>query len=421
MKLPKRLVVVGAGLLGGSVLASLQTRRGGLRLVAVSSDRTLEGLRSRDWCDDLHDYDGLAEACDEADLVLLCSPMSAIHVHLETVAASRDRLAARALVMDVGSTKSRICRMGFERFPDEGEDSPRFVGAHPMAGSEKSGLAAADPLLFQSALWVLCPPKDMAPSRLDPAKALILALGARGAILDPGQHDDCVARISHVPQIVSTALSAWAGSDERLSQAALALAAGGFRDMTRLALSSWDVWRDILATNPAPIATGLRETAQLLSELADRAEAWTRAEEVLASEGGEAVRRYLEAIQAGDALRESQLFPEEPELGKEVVASEKAFRDVFAEGKAFREKFRMPRKGIAHDLSEFVVRLEDRPGQMLALLAPLAQAGINVQDLEILKVREGETGTVLLGFASPQDRERAREVLGEDRFLVMDR
>ena len=81
----------------------------------------------------------------------------------------------------------------------------------------------------------------------------------------------------------------------------------------------------------------------------------------------------------------------------------------------------MPRKGIAHDLSEFVVRLEDRPGQMLALLAPLAQAGINVQDLEILKVREGETGTVLVGFGSPQDREKAREVLGEDRFLVMDR
>jgi prephenate dehydrogenase len=421
MKLPKRLVVVGAGLLGGSVLASLQTRRGGLRLVAVSSDRTLEGLRSRDWCDELHDYEGLAEACDEADLVLLCSPMSGIHVHLETVAASRDRLAPRALVMDVGSTKSRICRMGFERFPDEGEDSPRFVGGHPMAGSEKSGLAAADPLLFQSALWVLCPPKDMAPARLDPAKALILALGARGAILDPQQHDDCVARISHVPQIVSTALSAWAGSDDRFSQAALALAAGGFRDMTRLALSSWDVWRDILATNPGPIAAGLRETAQLLSELADRAQAWARADEALASEGGESVRRYLEAIQAGDAMHESQLFPEEPELGKEVVDSEKAFRDVFAEGKAFREKFRMPRKGIAHDLSEFVVRLEDRPGQMLALLDPLAQAGINVQDLEILKVREGETGTVLLGFGSPEERERAREVLGQDRFLVMDR
>ena len=421
MKLPKRLVVVGAGLLGGSVLASLQTRRSALRLVAVSSGKTLEGLRSRDWCDELHDYDALPEACDEADFVLLCSPLSAIHAHLETVAAARDRLAPRALVMDVGSTKAGICHLGFERFPDDGPDSPRFVGGHPMAGSEKSGLAAADPLLFQSALWVLCPPKDIAPPRLDPAKALILALGARGAILDPQQHDAAVARISHVPQIVSTALAGWAGSDERLSQAALALAAGGFRDMTRLALSSWDIWRDILATNAAPIAAGLRETATRLADLAERAESWAKAEEALSESGGEAARRFLEAIQAGDAMRESQLFPAEPELGQEVVAAEKFFREAFSEGRAFREKFRMPRKGISHDLSEFVVRLEDRPGQLLALLTPLAEAGINVQDLEILKVREGETGTVLVGFGSPEEREKARAILGDDRFLVMEK
>jgi prephenate dehydrogenase len=120
-------------------------------------------------------------------------------------------------------------------------------------------------------------------------------------------------------------------------------------------------------------------------------------------------------------MGESQLFPTEPELGREVVAAEKFFREAFAEGKAFREKFRMPRKGISHDLSEFVVRLEDRPGQLLALLAPLAEAGVNVQDLEILKVREGETGTVLVGFGSPEDREKARAILGDDRFLVMEK
>jgi prephenate dehydrogenase len=252
-----------------------------------------------------------------------------------------------------------------------------------MAGSERSGLGAADPLLFQSALWVLCPPHDFPHERLEPIKALIAALGARGAILEPEQHDQAVARVSHVPQIVSTALSGWAGSDERLSLAALALAAGGFRDMTRLALSSWEMWRDILATNPAPIASGLHEVAQRLSDLAD-----------------------------GVAIGE--LAPLGAPDGEEI------FRTAFADGRAFREKFRMPRKGIARDLSEFVVRLEDRPGQLLALLSPLAEAGINVQDLEILKVREGETGTVLLGFGSAHERERARAALG-DRFLVEDK
>ena len=421
MRLPHRIVVVGAGLLGGSLLASLQTRRSSCSLRAVGSARTLGGLRSRDWCDDLFPYERLAEACDEADMVLLCSPLAAIHAHLEEVAASRDRLSPGALVMDVGSTKATICRLGFERFPDEGPDSPRFVGGHPMAGSEKSGLSASDPLLFQSALWVLCPPRDLPPERLEPVKALIAAVGARGAILEPVQHDAVVARVSHVPQILSTLLAGWVGSDEELSTASLALAAGGFRDMTRLALSSWDMWRDILATNPGPIAAGLREMASRLSTLAGQAESWSRAEEVLCGKDGDVARRYLEAIQAGDALRESQILPSDPELGARVIEAEGAFRAAFGEGRDFRERFRMPRKGIVHDLSEFVVRLEDRPGQLLALLGPLAEAGINVQDLEILKVREGEAGTVLLGFGSPEDREKAKAVLGEGRFLVMEK
>lgn len=422
MKLPKRLVVVGAGLLGGSVLASLQTRRQNLRLVAVGSSRTLEGLRSRDWCDELFDYDRLADACDQADLVLLCSPLSAIYSHLAEVGAARDRLARRAIVMDVGSTKSRICQVGFALLPDDGPDSPRFVGGHPMAGSEKSGLAAADPLLYQSALWVLCPPQGLAADRLDPVKALIVALGARGAILDPAQHDSAVARISHVPQILSSVLAGWSGSDARLSQAALALAAGGFRDMTRLALSSWEVWRDIIATNPKPIAVGLRDVSERLASLADHAELWSRAEALQAGSGenGEGLRKYLEAL-AAPADPDSPAVPGDGVLNQGVIDAEGAFQDAFASGHAFREKFRMPRKGISHDLSEFVVRLEDQPGQIVALLKPLADAGINVQDLEILKVREGESGTVLLGFGSHDEAVKARKVLGNDKFLVMDK
>lgn len=401
MKLPDRVVVVGAGLLGGSLLAALQARRGprgkGVQLAAVSSDKTLEGLRDRDWCDGLFEYDRLEEACDEADLVLLCSPLSAIHEQVERIAAARDRLAPGALVMDVGSTKAEICRHGFAAFPDEAAGSPRFVGGHPMAGSEKSGLSASDPLLYQSALWVLCPPQDFPKERLEPAKALVSAVGARVAILYPELHDAAVARISHVPQILASVLSGWAGSKERYAEASLALAAGGFRDMTRLAMSSWDVWRDILATNPSPIAEGLQDLSERLAVLAVKAESWAADQARLAKEG------------RSDA--ETQRRPSE---------SEKAFREAFAAGKGFREKFKMPRKGIAHDLSEFVVRLEDSPGQLLALLKPLAQANVNVQDIEILKVREGESGTVLLGFATPEEAQEARTILG-NRFLVMDR
>lgn len=401
MKLPHRVVVVGAGLLGGSLLAALQPRRApkvnGVHLTAVSSRKTLDGLRDRDWCDGLHEYGQLEDACREAELVVLCAPLSVIHEQIDRIAAVRDRLAPGALVMDVGSTKAEICRHGFASFPDEGADAPRFVGGHPMAGSEKSGLSASDPLLYQSALWVLCPPQDLPKERLEPAKALVAAVGARVAILYPDLHDAAVARVSHVPQVLASVLSGWAGSKERYAEASLALAAGGFRDMTRLANSSWDVWRDILATNPSPIADGLQDLSERLAVLAVKAKSWASDQALHATDDG------------SDA-----------DLQRRLDESEKSFREAFAAGKAFREKFKMPRKGIAHDLSEMVVRLEDSPGQLLALLKPLAQAEINVQDIEILKVREGESGTVLLGFATPEAALEARTILG-DRFLVMDR
>ncbi len=425
MNLPHRVVVVGIGLLGGSLLAALQPRRGsrgkGVHLVAVSSRKTLDGLRDRDWCDGLHAYDELEDACAGANLVLLCAPLSVIHEQIESIAAFRERLAPGALVMDVGSTKAEICRHGFELFPDDGPDSPRFVGGHPMAGSERSGLSAADPLLDQSALWVLCPPKDLSRERLEPAKALVAAVGARVAILYPDLHDAAVARVSHVPQILASVLSGWAGSKEKTAEAALALAAGGFRDMTRLAMSSWEVWRDIVATNPSPIAEGLQDLSERLAVLAVKAKSWAGDQAALERIGGEdAVRRFVETAASGEADRGSQIYPDDPDLGRRLLDAERAFRECFASGRSFREKFKMPRKGIAHDLSEFVVRLEDTPGQLLALLKPLAQAGLNVQDIEILKVREGESGTVLLGFATPEQATEARALLGS-RFLVMDR
>jgi len=340
----------------------------------------------------VYDVADLADACSDAELLVLCTPLSSIHDQITAIAASADRLAPGAIVTDVGSTKVAICQQGFAAFPDRGDGSARFVGGHPMAGSEKSGLGAADPLLYQSALWVLCPPPDLATGRLDTLKAMVHAVGARVAVLEPKLHDAAVARISHVPQVLASALAGWAGADDESAEAALALAAGGFRDMTRLALSPWDIWRDILATNSAPVADGLHELSVRLAGLAAAARQW-------------------------DAGVETTT----PDVDGSLPSGEMAFRDTFANGKAFRERFRMPRKGIVHDLTELVVRLEDRPGQLQALFAPLADEGINVQDLEILKVREGESGTILLGFATPDDARSATVAIIAAGFSVTSR
>jgi prephenate dehydrogenase len=427
VSLPRRIVVVGAGLLGGSIVSALQVRRpfgdeDGIRIVAVSGGKTLQALRDRDWCDEHFTYDQLENACDEADLVVLCSPLSALQTHLLRLSSARDRLARGAVVTDVGSTKALVCRNGFAGFPDDGDGSPRFVGGHPMAGSEKSGIEAADPLLFQSALWVLCPPPDLPEGQDSGLRALVQTLGARLAVLAPRIHDAAVARISHAPQILSSALSAWAGRDDALAEPALDLAAGGFRDMTRLSLSRWEVWRDIVATNPGPIASALEELSVSLAGLATAARSWEKALDTFDDDPASIARqgRFFDAIARQKLEDASQILSAEG-LSGDLREGERIFREAFQSGSAFRSRFRMPRKGIAHDLHEFVVRLEDRPGQLQALLKPLAEAGLNVQDLEILKVREGESGTVLLGFGTAEDAAKAREVLGNDRFLVMAR
>lgn len=192
--------------------------------------------------------------------------------------------------------------------------------------------------------------------------------------------------------------------------------------MTRLSLSRWEVWRDIVATNPAPVAQGLSEISQRLGELAEAAQAWSEAlkEFDLAPFDTDRRGRFFDAVSRG-AMGDAGTLLHTQGLPRSLVQSEEKYRELFQEGASFRSRFRMPRKGIVHDLHEFVVRLEDRPGQLLALLEPLAQAGVNVVDVEILKVREGESGTVLLGFASAEEATRARDVLGNDRFLVMDR
>ena len=379
---PTRVVIIGAGLLGGSLLAALQSHRTlpapGLHLTAVSSNETIIALRARAWCDAHFAYDALGDACADADIVILCTPLLTIHAQIDAIAAQRARLARHAIITDVGSTKGDICAHGFAAFPADAHDAPRFVGGHPMAGSEKSGLSASDPLLYQSALWVLCPPADLPPARLGTLRTLVHAAGARIAILDPAQHDAAVARISHVPQVLASVLAGWAGDDDALAETALTLAAGGFRDMTRLALSSYDVWCDIIATNRMPVAQGLQEMAEKLSALSI-------------------------AIRVANADATDDL------------------EGAFTSGRAFRQRFHMPRKGILHDLTEFIVRLEDRPGQLMALFAPLATAGINIQDLEILKVREGESGTVLVGFGSPEEAAMARTLLTTSGFTIFER
>ena len=359
----RRITVVGLGLLGGSFLQALADRKFDAELQGVSSPETLAqakeaGLIARGW-----DYAEVDSWKAESDLVVLATPIDRIAELLRAVAASPARMPEGGAVTDVGSTKGEICALAAGLF--RGEGSPLFVGGHPMTGSEQSGFGARDGSLFESALWLLCPP----PGRDVPGllASAVDAVGARRVVLDPSEHARHVAWVSHLPQSVATVLAAAVG---RHSPESVALSGQGFRDMTRLAESSWPMWRGIFRTNPKALDEAFGKTLGLLGE-------------------------FREAVASGDF---------------------DALEKLFGEGRGLRTSVPKRNKGFANALVDLAVDVTDRPGALLGIVRPLTEAGIDIRDVALLKVREGGGGHFRISFRSTQEALRAQEILAKNGF-----
>ncbi len=236
------VAIAGVGLIGGSFALAL--RRAGFqgRILGVSSPRTIERALASGAIDA---GAALEEACREADLVYLAGP---IHSILEIIPTIEQWLKPDALVTDAGSTKGRICAAA------AGWQRGQFLGGHPMAGKEVRGVEAADASLFEGRPYLLTPvrPGQMESGAARELVQWIERIGAEPNVLSPEEHDRTVALSSHLPQMLSTALAATLGRNERAAE--IAAAAGpGLVDSTRLALSAWEIWHDILDTNQPAI------------------------------------------------------------------------------------------------------------------------------------------------------------------------
>jgi len=243
----KSAAIVGVGLIGGSF--GLALRKAGFEgpILGVSSARSIEQAVERGAIDR---GATLEEAAGVCDLLFLSQPISGI---LETLRKLDPLVRPGALVTDAGSTKQAIV--------DEARRSLRrcaFLGGHPMAGRELRGAAAADADLFRGRPWVFTSDLD------HPIRKWVAAFGAREIVLDPARHDRLVAWSSHLPQLASTALASLIG--DRAPEAA-AVAGPGLLDTTRLAMSSYDLWRDILETNAAEVSAALDAYIERLTML----------------------------------------------------------------------------------------------------------------------------------------------------------
>lgn len=243
----KSVAIIGVGLIGGSF--GLALRKAGFQgpILGVSSARSIEQAVALGAIDR---GATLEEAAGICDLLFLSQPISGI---LETLRKLDPLVRGDALVTDAGSTKQAIA--------DEAKRSLRrcaFLGGHPMAGKALRGVAAADADLFRGRPWILTSDID------HPFRKWLAAFGAREIILDPVRHDRLVAWSSHLPQLASTALASLIG--DRAPEAAN-VAGPGLADTTRLAMSSFDLWRDILATNSAEVSVALDAYIEKLTVL----------------------------------------------------------------------------------------------------------------------------------------------------------
>jgi prephenate dehydrogenase len=265
----KHTCIVGCGLIGGSFALAL--RRAGFmgRITGCGGSRSPGIAVERGVIDAIEDSFDRGEVC-QADLIYLAAPIGGIIDFLKTKCKL---VKAGAIITDAGSTKVEICQVASKSVPA----GVHFIGGHPMAGSEQIGVEYARADLFDRATYALMVGHGADEVQFNRFKSVVEAIGARLVLTEPEAHDAAVSLISHLPQLVASVLASLLGAghngvvaDRELAQR---LAANGWRDMTRLAGSSWSVWRDICLTNQPNISRALGALITELQSLKDAVDA----------------------------------------------------------------------------------------------------------------------------------------------------
>ena len=233
----QQISIIGPGLLGASLALALKSL-GLCQRIHVWSLRpeTRAKALQTDWCDATFDH--APEACKGSELVIICTPVETIVPILKEIAPSFDK---ETLITDVGSTKKTICQ---EASSINGEFN--FIGSHPMAGSEKTGMLYARADLFQGAACILTPSEDAQNAQIAQLHQLWESIGMHVVTTSPEKHDEIVAHISHLPHLLATSLCSYLHEKENGWNQ---LAGGGLRDTTRVASGDPDLWRQILEHN----------------------------------------------------------------------------------------------------------------------------------------------------------------------------
>ena len=345
----KRAQVTGLGLVGTSIALALRERGW------TVTGRDLDDTRARR-ARELGAVDELG-VDHVADVAFVATPVAAIAAEVRALFAGDQ--SGNLVVTDVGGVKGPIVAE---------ISNPRFVGGHPMAGSEHEGPDGADPDLFAGATWVLTPTSSTDPEAFSAVQSVIAELGADLVALAPGRHDELVALVSHVPHLTAATMMGLATEATDAHTALLRLAAGGFRDMTRIAAGSSAIWPDICRDNASSIVPVLDDLIARLNE----------------------VRRIVAE-------------EDRPSLVALLDQAQLARRNL------------PPRASRPSSVAELHVLIPDRPGVLAQVTTIAGELGVNIEDLEIVHSQEQPRGVLILTVAA-EAAERVRRSLGEHGF-----
>jgi prephenate dehydrogenase len=352
------VLIAGLGLIGGSIALAIKRAHPEAWIIGYDvANEQLRLARSLGVIDEI--ASSLAEAAETADLIVLAAPVvqtEKLLCELESVP-----LKEHVIVTDVGSTKERIVAKARPLL----EKGVAFIGGHPMAGSHKSGVAAARAHLFENAFYILTPTEHVSPETVSSLKRWLEGTKAHFVTLTPKEHDRIVGVISHFPHIIAASLVHQAQQYEREDELVSRLAAGGFRDITRIASSNPEMWRDIFIHNKEEL---LQLFDRWLAEM-------------------EKIRAY---VAAGD--------------------SEQIYR-YFQEAKQFRDGLPVRTKGAIPSFYDLYVDVPDYPGVISEITGYLAKERISITNIRIIETREDIYGVLRLSFQTEEDRQRAKRCI----------
>lgn len=357
----KKIGVVGLGIIGGSLVKAIHQRALADRIVAY--DRNLGALEEALREGTIHQAAaGIDSSFAGCEIVFVCTPVDKIPEYVQKLAEVVDR---DCILTDVGSTKSDVIRAVQAIAPP----CP-FIGGHPMAGSEATGYRAARANLFENAYYILTPTEGIDTRHMEKLAGFIRAFGALPIVLHPERHDYATAAISHVPHVLASALVNTIRSLDGEDRIMHTLAAGGFKDITRIASSSPEIWDSICRTNRKNIVDILKVLVAGLNT-------------------------FTESLCGGEHLQ-----------------------PFFASAKEYRDSFQDNRVGAIVKTYDIVVDVEDKPGVIAAIATLLGQHGINIKNIGINNSREMEGGAMEICFYDHDSQARSLDILRTAGYTV---